>query len=261
MCAQNHNKKSFSHVFPFLRLLVLMLLGVVFMVQGRAMEVGGKDKEQKSLLHTQKDQSSSIQYETVGISVGDSIEKRPYTWKFIEEVQYDPNLLVNTKSERAQQQILVIIDFISLSKNSKFFGKLKTKYQDNADNEQINIETLEALLKYLGGKSWKAIQEKPTLAMYLKDLREQRDEVIELVKRLLNERQLLRNQNKSQNDTIEDLLRQINSQQEDNENFSNENFQKPDNYQKYFIPSLTFFLGVSCTTIGFLSFYLYKQSH
>lgn len=269
MCAKSHNKKLFSSLDLFLKLKVFAFLGIFFCVEtcytaeGEEGEISEKVSLVKNLRKRQHD------HDIIDIATTGHIQDEKI-FAMVEKTEYDPNSLILADHSMAQEQISIIVTFIDLStknytRNNTSFSKIKQKYQGYADRDGTSIETPEDLLNYLKPKARKAIAENPTIMMYLKERREQNEKLVNLVKELLREIELLREQN------YQSLLKIGSLQNQyllflDPSNFQRyepplvepdkiESSQNSNNCQTYIIPMLSFVLGMSMTAVGFLAYY------
>jgi hypothetical protein len=244
MRARTINKSSARDFFSLQRLFFFMLL---------SLNCGSSEYSE---LEGQPLLNSGGERETIYITLDENIQEENFLRQSVPimDLTYDSSLLVNANVDRAQKQMSVIVDFISLCKNKKFFQTLQQKYREAAAQENIFIDTPESLTNYLNEKSWQAIREEPTLAGYFKGLRTQSDNLIEFAKKLLHQRSLLLQYNESQGKIIETLRQAGVPTGESFETSNDIEALLTNSRQSYKLPLLSFALGVSVTAIGFLCY-------
>lgn len=217
MSTGNHIKNSVLYTSSSLKLLTLMLFGFILITQN----CRSSEKEPESEGEHQRTNFAHLIEEKMPL--GDLIPD--------EQLRYDENLLEKVKVDRPRNQMSVILDFVYLSTDQKYFKGLQKKYKTEETEEQT--KTAEMLKDYLREKAFEAFSEKPTLMAYLKELREKSEGSIDLSRKLLTHRQLLLSYSQSQNETIKKLSEQITAHEKKNDELSRENRSQSETIEKF----------------------------
>jgi len=256
MCTRILKKESSSRALAFVALLFMMPLGFIGNAQScRATE----DTEHQPLLR-RNDVAIPINGDGGDLEEG-RVSSRSFlrSRKLIPEVTVAPDLLEKVIPGEAQNQMNDIIDFISLHHNHKFFGKLQLKHQEGAKIASVPIDNLEKLQKYLENKAWNAISKAPTLANYLKERRLQTEELINVIEKIIVERDSLRQENKFLVQCLDELLEEKRLKSEEgvevigrsgSRNETNKDLYSQINILKYVVTPISFVLGVVLGGVG-----------
>lgn len=258
MCTRILKKESSSRALSLLLLLLMMPLGFISSAQNCTAMEHAQDEESPLLINESKrekveDLSPMIRSLP---PVFDNIEEANVAYRRLNEADREEALRKRTEAEKKMKDI---IDFISLHHNKKFFERLQKKHQAEAEKANISIETVEALLKYLEDLSWKAINEKPSLADYMKDGREQKESLIVDVEALIEECVLLRRQNEVCSEYFKKIFekKKLESKKDieivmesEPDNQTNKVLQRENSILRYIVTPASFVLGVLLGGMG-----------
>jgi hypothetical protein len=258
MCTKILKKESSSGALAFVLLMFMMPLGFIGNTQScgamEAEDVGAGERTPLSRDFVVSINGNARDLEEGIVSLRSLCRSR----KPIPEVTVSPDLLKKVIPGDTQNQMNDVIDFISLHHNHKFFDKLRLKHQEGAKVASVSIDNLEKLQKYLENKAWNAISKSPTLANYLKERRLQTEELINVIEKIIIERDSLRQENKFLVQCLDELEEKRLKSEEGVEvigrsgsrNETNKDLYSQINILKYVVTPISFVLGVVLGGVG-----------